>query len=196
MQAVPRFDRLWENLASSRSSDCRSESIRGTRGKVEKYAQICFGGLCARPLLLLLVASRGRNSCSSSEEDKVTAVSCEITACLIRAAPTHFDGKIPVMPNTRVISGKADRNQSSIVQPSPSRPWPRNSSELVAIGAERGSHRRRRGAAPPPLISWHGRASATAVALSKHGRSKEVRKEGITTANRATVAVVRDLAAS
>ena len=119
MQAVPRFDRLWENLASSRSSDCRSESIRGTRGKVEKYAQICFGGLCARPLLLLLVASRGRNSCSSSEEDKVTAVSCEITACLIRAAPTHFDGKIPVMPNTRVISGKADRNQSSIVQPSP-----------------------------------------------------------------------------
>ena len=143
----------------------------------------------------LAVASRGRNSCSSSEEDKVTAVSCEITACLIRAAPTHFDGKIPVMPNTRVISGKADRNQSSIVQPSPSRPWPRNSSELVAIGAERGSHRR--GVAPPPpLISWHGRASATAVALSKHGRSKEVRKEGITTANRATVAVVRDLAAS
>ena len=137
------------SIASGRTSHPRTQAtadLNASEVRAERWKsmrRICFGGLRARPLLLLLVASRGRNSCSSSEEDKVTAVSCEITACLIRAAPTHFDGKIPVMPNTRVISGKADRNQSSIVQPSPSRPWPRNSSELVAIGAERGSHRRR-----------------------------------------------------
>ena len=170
------------SIASGRTShpraqataDLNASKVRADRWKLESMRRICFGG-CS----LVLYSSCWLHRAAALRVAPRRRIKSR--PFLARSPPDQSGSHAFCWKNsnTRVISGKADRNQSSIVQPT--QPTAAVAEEFLRTCCYRTGARE---PPPPPPISWHGRAAATAVAAaaacpspSTHARREEGRKE-------------------